>query len=90
MMIGGMITNWRYNAGEPVYMPTIDSWTERLRPSWQCQVWGTERSRDVQTWINDNLSGDCETIMRFNSGNPFLSVTIHEQADATAFQLRWL
>jgi len=85
-----MITNWRYNTGEPVYMPTIDSWTERLRPAWQCQVWGTNRAREVQAWIDENFTGDYETIMRFNSGNPFLSVTIHEQTDATAFQLRWL
>jgi hypothetical protein len=46
--------------------------------------------REVQACIDENLTGDYETIMRFNSGNPFLSVIIHTEEDAVLFRLRWM
>ena len=85
-----MITNWRYHDGEPTYMPTIDSWTERLRPAWHCCVYGTSLGKEVQAWIDHNLQGDHHTTLRFNSGDPYLAVSIHTETDAMAFQLRWL
>jgi hypothetical protein len=85
-----MIEYWRYDDGEPYYLEAISSWSEPRRPGWQCQVWGTVRIREVEEWIADNFIGEHDTTLRFNSGNPFLSVTIHDQTDATAFQLRWL
>jgi hypothetical protein len=84
-----MIT-WTYDDGEPYYMSAIDKWTERTRPCWRASILDLRDAQAVQAWIDANFTGDWETNMRFNSGNPFFSVVIYTQEDATAFQLRWL
>jgi len=84
-----MIT-WQYDDGEPHYMAAIDRWTERTRPCWRASVLDLQYAQGIQDWIDENFTGDHETIMRFNGGDPFLSVRIYTQDDATAFQLRWL
>ena len=85
-----MIEHWRYDDGKPHYMEVIKRWSEPHRPGWHCQVWGTVRGREVEEWIAENFIGEHDTTLRFNSGNPFLSVTIYAEEDALAFRLRWL
>lgn len=66
----------------------IHGWSDE----WRCRVYGT-RGKDVEEWFRSQgvrKGWDYEAIMRFNSGDPALFVSIYTEELATAFALRWV
>jgi len=84
-----MIEDWHYDLGMPQYMASINSWSERRNPVWRCKCKNLRISPEIDQWLSDYCVGEYDSVMRFNGGNPYLSITIRQEADATAFLLRW-
>jgi len=84
-----MIENWHYDPGEPQWMEAIQTWSERRTPVWRCKCRYLWKTPEIDQWLSDYCVGEYDSVMRFNGGNPYLSITIRQEADATAFLLRW-
>lgn len=84
-----MITDWHYDGGEPHWMEAISEWSDARPPAWRCQYRGTPHQIEaVARWL-DQLAGGGDSHWRFNGGDPYLAVEIHEERDALLFLMTW-
>jgi len=56
---------------------------------WHCWVYANN-DEDFEGWMRDNMRGEYECDLRFNSGDPMYTVLIKDNEDATLFKLRWM
>jgi hypothetical protein len=85
-----MILSWRYDGGESYYMAAIDRWSEERQPGWRCQWRGSfEESEIITKWLDDQFGERCDYTWRFNGGDPYMSIEIYGQEDATLFFMTW-
>ena len=83
-----MIEDWRYDDAEPHFIAALDKWSEPRRPAHVFII-----KKDwvlIEEWLVGNCTEDqFDSIARFNSGDPFLSVQIFDKELAMQFLLRW-
>lgn len=84
-----IIQDWRYDDGKPIYMNVIDEWTEARHPCWRCKIYNVLEIQRIEEWLHDSIVGDWDVTVRFNSDRPYVVIEIYDEADATAFLLRW-
>lgn len=88
-----LVTGWRYDDGEPIYMPAINSYTDARKPCWCCSmhVNSTEGLHQLHLWFEHSYTTDqYDLTYRFNSGNPFVQIKVYDKTITTAFSLSWM
>ena len=91
------VSGWRYEDGWrtlPVALGGDGHKKEfdAIIVGWFCQVRITdpETEKNFGKWLKKNMIGPYDLTFRFNSGNPYYSVWIKKDEDATLFKLTWL
>jgi hypothetical protein len=87
-----MICHWSYDDGEPYYMMAIDRWSEPRRPCWRChwRMRHVDRDETFQGWFKAHPEDSYDLTVRFNGGDPYISIEIYDETVATAFRLTWV
>ena len=86
-----LVHNWHYNDGWTKHYirgKDVTEFHEEL-VGWHCWVYPTD-NKDFDGWMENNMTGEYETIFRFNSGDPMITVFIKSDQDATLFKLKWV
>lgn len=69
-----------------------------IKPGWHCFAYPTyvmpedrreNQEFNLETWMSENMTGEYECIMRFNSGDPMHTIFIKESRDAEFFALNF-
>lgn len=90
------IQHWHYDDGMR-FIPEIirrvgessHEYDEEFK-GWHCWVYvDDEGHKEFCKWLK-TCKGDYEFDWRFNSGDPMYTLLLRDDADATAFKLRWL
>jgi hypothetical protein len=83
-----VVHHWRFEDG--LTIPNPDSkWTIDPPPrGWYCWVYANDDDEFREWMARMCPTADCTH--RFNSGDPMTTVYISDDAEATAFQLRWM
>ena len=73
----------------------VKFWQEYRNPNradavgWSCWVY-TNDPKAFEAWMEANMTGPYDCILRFNSGDPMHTVTVCADQDAVLFKLTWL
>jgi len=91
------VYDWRYEDGWyyiPGLMQSLDNTKieKEFRSDlkgWHCSFYEADDD-DILKWMEENMTGEYECRLRFNSGNPMFSIHICDNQDATLFKLTWI
>jgi len=83
-----VVKHWRFEDGKTIPNPGSEWEMEPPPRGWYCWVYPADDS-EFEQWMK-RMCPTADITHRFNSGNPMWSTYIHNDAEATAFQLKWL
>lgn len=71
------------------YVGPVDA-DEYVSEGWRCWVDARECEFNIEGWLEENIQGEYEFELKFNSGKPAYRIFIKEEKDATYFALNFV
>jgi hypothetical protein len=83
-----IVNHWRFDDGTKPINPGNRFGELFLPRGWYCWVY-PENDQEFAEWMG-RMCPTADITHRFNSGDPMWTTYIKDDAEATAFQLKWL